>query len=253
MEWESAAELLCRVRKRPDISPAFLDLDIHLVRTGLLEINGFSGSGKTLLTVEIVARCVLDHALGGCGGEEKDHIAEGEMRKFLDKVEVVQCFSFDQFILALQQLEMTLHNRPDVALICIDSVTAFHWSVMAKTSAYSADKPFAGNLAYAKLSDLIARIHAEFEIPVVVTRQTLFRNRQTGPSTSAKQEGVVDRATKTYHDDFMGTIWAKLPTVRVVTEISRVDGHLQGIVCDGNGENVYNLSREVFPTKLVRR
>lgn len=54
-------------------------------------------------------------------------LEEAALRSSLSRLLVVHCSSSSQLLLTLHYLETTLNSRPSLALLLIDSISAFYW------------------------------------------------------------------------------------------------------------------------------
>lgn len=80
--------------------------------------------------------------------------AEATLRSCLSRLLVVHCSSSAQLLLTLHLLETSLSSRPSLALLLIDSISAFYWLDRSEGGASFAKQE--ENLS--KCSDLLARL-----------------------------------------------------------------------------------------------
>lgn len=164
---ESGWEFLARIRKRPLIE----GLDSRLFANGphaqeSVEITGKLSSGKTLLLMQLVAKCLLPPVYDGIQIEgldvavlliNTDHhfrvsklvhlmhcivakacrsqeilcsgsaIRELLIVPCLKNLTVVNCYDNSQFKVTLATLDDILMNNPQIGLLAIDSISSFYW------------------------------------------------------------------------------------------------------------------------------
>ncbi|KAM9331937.1 DNA repair protein XRCC2 isoform 2-T2 [Pholidichthys leucotaenia] len=156
---ESGAQLFARLESRrslKDIEPRLFPDDGGPAHGEVVEIYGTEGTGKTELLYHLLCRCVLPQEVGGLEVDvvfvDTDYSLdmlrlvsildgrltaalstsasgpdESTLRSCLARLLVVHCSSSSQLLLTLHFLETTLSSRPSVALLLIDSVSAFYW------------------------------------------------------------------------------------------------------------------------------
>uniref|UniRef100_G3N884 RecA family profile 1 domain-containing protein n=1 Tax=Gasterosteus aculeatus aculeatus TaxID=481459 RepID=G3N884_GASAC len=103
--------------------------------------------GKTEILYHLLCRCVLPAATGGLEVdvvfvdtdysldmlrlvsilESRLNADEAALRLCLSRLLVVHCSSSSQLVLTLHFLETSLSSRPGLALLLIDSISAFYW------------------------------------------------------------------------------------------------------------------------------
>ncbi|XP_023806116.1 DNA repair protein XRCC2 isoform X2 [Oryzias latipes] len=150
---ESGTQLLARLEARrclKDIEPRLFAEDEGPRHGEVVELCGAEGTGKTELLYHLLCRCVLPEAAGGLEVDalfvDTDYsldmlrlvsildsrlssagLEEAALRSSLSRLLVVHCSSSSQLLLTLHYLETTLNSRPSLALLLIDSISAFYW------------------------------------------------------------------------------------------------------------------------------
>ncbi|XP_012152238.1 X-ray repair cross complementing 2 [Megachile rotundata] len=163
---ESGAELLTRLNSKSSLygldSTLFFD---GLRNTDIVEINGEQSTGKTLFLSNILAKCILPNVLQikGCNASailiNTDHhfqisklvevmsniINGGHTVSFASKtaetsfdktaiiqdslcnLRIIDCYNSEQFSLTLHTLEDVFLSNAGIALLAIDSISAYYW------------------------------------------------------------------------------------------------------------------------------
>uniref|UniRef100_A0A1A8IY37 X-ray repair complementing defective repair in Chinese hamster cells 2 n=1 Tax=Nothobranchius kuhntae TaxID=321403 RepID=A0A1A8IY37_NOTKU len=159
---ESGTQLFARLDARrclKDIEPRVFPDNGGPDHGEVVEVYGAEGTGKTELLYHLLCRCVLPKETGGLEVDvvfvDTDYSLdmsrlvsildsklssglstcstsagsdEAVLRSCLSRLLVVHCSSSSQLLLTLHFLETTLSSRPSVALLLIDSISAFYWS-----------------------------------------------------------------------------------------------------------------------------
>ncbi|XP_041817503.1 DNA repair protein XRCC2 isoform X3 [Chelmon rostratus] len=154
-------QLFARLEARrclKDIEPRLFPEDGGPDHGEVVELYGAEGTGKTELLYHLLCRCVLPVATGGLEVEvvfiDTDYSLdmlrlvsildsrlnaarstgspsagsdEVVLRSCLSRLLVVHCPSSSQLLLTLHFLETSLSSRPGLALLLIDSISAFYW------------------------------------------------------------------------------------------------------------------------------
>ncbi|XP_055857571.1 uncharacterized protein LOC129920275 [Episyrphus balteatus] len=156
----NAFELL--VAQKASIRPKLQSLSKDLFPSNgpapksLIEISGPSNSGKTLLLNEIIALTILptyfngkdsnvvlidlDHKLSiphlmkvaekiikNSGEKTSQEDMQFTIELRMQSVQIINCYSPDQFEMAMDTLEDLLVSNPDIALLAIDNIGAYYW------------------------------------------------------------------------------------------------------------------------------
>ncbi|XP_076233270.1 X-ray repair cross complementing 2 [Calliopsis andreniformis] len=158
---ESGAELLARLNGK---STSLYGLDDNLFLKGprdtdVVEISGHGSTGKTLLLSQMLAKCILPNRSGsvrrinGCDASAilintdhhfqvskmiqlmtdivdtaaRDTNSDDIVRNSLQNLRIVDCYDSEQFLSSLRTLEDLFIGNPAIALLAIDSVTAYYW------------------------------------------------------------------------------------------------------------------------------
>lgn len=148
---------------RPTIESIGIDIfpDGGPTPMSLVEISGRPNSGKTAVLSEIMARCLpptyfsgrycdviflnLDHKLSipnfvknikriivDSGEPSTLHEVDSVVESCLDSIQIINCFSSEEFDLAIESLEDILLANRNVALVAIDNIEAFYWNDVHK-------------------------------------------------------------------------------------------------------------------------
>lgn len=164
---ESGQQLLARLDSRPTLE----GLEQKLFGSGpsphdIIEISGGGSSGKTILVIQLIAKCLLpkswnDICIGGLGtrailidtdhhfqifklisimediitssaslgssSQEVDNIVLNIVEKALSNLIILSCFDSSEFFVTFHSLERILSNNKDISLLVIDSLTAYYW------------------------------------------------------------------------------------------------------------------------------
>ncbi|KAM6908387.1 DNA repair protein XRCC2 isoform 2-T2 [Lycodopsis pacificus] len=180
----------------------------------VVELYGTEGTGKTELLYHLLCRCVLPVASGGlevdvvfvdtdysldmlrlvsildsrlnaacstgmsCSGSD-----EAALRSCLSRLLVVHCSSSSQLVLTLHFLETSLSSRPGLALLLIDSISAFYWLDRCEGGASIAKQ----EEKLSKCAELLGRLLRDYRITVFATCHTIRRS-YTGPSSSSSDD-----------------------------------------------------------------
>lgn len=166
LQIESGIELLARLNKKPSLCELEDTLFLNGPQgTDIIEISGAQSSGKTLLLSQMLAKCILPnyHEIKGCNASailintdhhfqisklvelmsniinaantvsfttdavdvEFDKIAV--IKNSLRNLHVVNCYNSEQFAVTLRTLDDIFVNNTKIALLAIDSITAYYW------------------------------------------------------------------------------------------------------------------------------
>ncbi|CAK6981067.1 DNA repair protein XRCC2 [Scomber scombrus] len=247
---ESGAQLFARLEARrclKDIEPRLFPED------------GGPDHGKTELLYHLLCRCVLPVASGGLevdvvfvdtdysldmfrlvsildsrlnaspaeGGSGPD---EAVLRSCLSRLLVVHCSSSSQLLLTLHFLETTVSSRPGMALLLIDSISAFYW-----LDRYEGGPGISKQEEkLSKCSELLGRLLRDYRITVFATCHAIRRS-YTGSSSSSSSSSSDDRP-------FLCRPWQRLVTHRLLC--SRQDATNNMAVAAGGSKE--QRRRQVF-------
>lgn len=208
---ESGAQLLARLEGRrclKDIEPHLFPEDGGPDHGEVVELCGTEGTGKTELLYHLLCRCVLPEAAGGLevdvvfvdtdysldmlrlvsildsrlntalsssssGGSE-----EAVLRSCLSRLLVVHCSSSSQLLLTLHFLETSLSSRPSLALLLIDSISAFYWLDRCGGGASVAKQ----EEKLSKCAELLGRLLRDYRVTVFASCHAVRRS-SGGPSS----------------------------------------------------------------------
>ncbi|XP_026218113.1 DNA repair protein XRCC2 [Anabas testudineus] len=219
---ESGAQLFARLEARrclKDIEPRLFPEDGGPDHGEVVELYGTEGTGKTELLYHLLCRCVLPKAAGGLevdvGFVDTDYSLdmlrlvsildnrlnaarstssplagsdEAVLRSCLSRLLVVHCSSSSQLLLTLHFLENSLSSRPALALLLIDSISAFYWVDRSEGGA-SVTKQ---EERLSKCAGLLHRLLRDYKITVFATCHAIRRSN-SGPSSSSSSSSDSDR------------------------------------------------------------
>uniref|UniRef100_H2V6J4 RecA family profile 1 domain-containing protein n=1 Tax=Takifugu rubripes TaxID=31033 RepID=H2V6J4_TAKRU len=140
-------QLFARLEARrclKDIEPRLFPAHGGPEHGDVVELHGPEGTGKTELLYHLLCRCVMPTAAGGLEVEVifvdtdysldmlrlvsiLDRRLSEALRSCLSRLLVVHCSSSSQLVLTLHLLETSFLSRPGLALLLIDSISAFYW------------------------------------------------------------------------------------------------------------------------------
>ncbi|XP_005944704.1 DNA repair protein XRCC2 [Haplochromis burtoni] len=208
---ESGAQLLARLEARrclKDIEPRLFPEDRGPDQGAVVELFGLEGTGKTELLYHLLCRCVLPEAAGGLEVDvvfvdtdyslDMLHLVsildsklsaallagadEAALRSCLSRLLFVHCYSSSQLLLTLHFLETTLSSRPALALILIDSISAFYWVDRCEGGAsYTKQEE-----KLSRCVELLGRLLRDYRITVFATCHAI--RRPGVPSSSSDSE-----------------------------------------------------------------
>lgn len=96
-------------------------LDSRLSAGGHTHTRAHTGTGSEILILSFWWSSVLSSSPSSAGPDE------AAVRSCLSRLLVLHCSSSSQLLLTLHFLETTLSSRPTLALLLIDSISAFYW------------------------------------------------------------------------------------------------------------------------------
>uniref|UniRef100_A0A3Q4H3K2 Rad51-like C-terminal domain-containing protein n=1 Tax=Neolamprologus brichardi TaxID=32507 RepID=A0A3Q4H3K2_NEOBR len=194
---------LCAVQQR---SPTFF-----APRSSLMSDNIFTDRPlrccKTELLYHLLCRCVLPEAAGGLEVDvvfvdtdyslDMLHLVsildsklsaadEAALRSCLSRLLFVHCYSSSQLLLTLHFLETTLSSRPALALILIDSISAFYWVDRCEGGAMEPVGVLFWTLAHSFSDFWLLLLHRDYRITVFATCHAI--RRPGVPSSSSDSE-----------------------------------------------------------------
>ncbi|XP_042255439.1 DNA repair protein XRCC2 isoform X1 [Thunnus maccoyii] len=105
---------------------------------------------------------------------------EAALRSCLARLLVVHCSSSSQLLLTLHFLETSLSSRPGLALLLIDSISAFYWLDRCEGGASIAKQ----EEKLSKCAELLGRLLRDYRITVFATCHAIRRS-YSGPSSSS--------------------------------------------------------------------
>ncbi|XP_010752747.1 DNA repair protein XRCC2 [Larimichthys crocea] len=214
---ESGAQLFARLEARrclKDIEPRLFPEDGGPNHGEVVELYGTEGTGKTELLYHLLCRCVLPVATGGLEvdvvfvdtdysldmlrlvsildsrlnagrptGSSAASSDEAALRSCLSRLLVVHCSSSSQLLLTLHFLETSLSSRPGLALLLIDSISAFYWLDRCEGGASIAKQ----EEKLSKCAELLGRLLRDYRITVFATCHAIRRS-YSEPSSASTSE-----------------------------------------------------------------
>lgn len=174
----------------------------------VVEVYGPEGTGKTELLYHLLCRCLLPLSAGGlevgvvfidtdysldmsrlvsvldnrlnAGTAPSSGPDDALLRSCLSRLLVVHCSSSSQLLLTLHSLETSFSSRPALALLLIDSISAFYWLDRGEGGASYAKQ----EEKLSKCAELLGRLLRDYRLTVYATCHSIRRNT-TPPSTSS--------------------------------------------------------------------
>nr|XP_046227909.1 DNA repair protein XRCC2 isoform X3 [Scatophagus argus] len=170
---ESGAQLFARLEARRclrDIEPRLFPEDGGPDHGEVVELYGTEG------TVHSISSPLVGSS-------------EAALRSCLARLLVVHCSSSSQLLLTLHFLETTLSSRPSLALLLIDSISAFYW--LDRSEGGSSISKQEEKLT--KCAELLGRLLRDYRITVFATCHAIRRS-YNGPSSSESDRSHLCRS-----------------------------------------------------------
>uniref|UniRef100_A0A3Q3MR73 X-ray repair complementing defective repair in Chinese hamster cells 2 n=1 Tax=Mastacembelus armatus TaxID=205130 RepID=A0A3Q3MR73_9TELE len=216
-------------RSLKDIEPALFPDDGGPDHGDVVELYGTEGTGKTELLYHLLCRCVLPQDAGGLEAEvafvdtdysldmfrlvsildgrlsSSAHLAgsgDSVLRSCLSRLLVLHCSSSSQLLLTLHSLETSMALRPGLALLLIDSISAFYWLDRCGGGAsVTKQEELLG-----KCAELLGRLLRDYRITIVATCHAI-RRTSCGPSSSSSSDP---------NRPYLCRLWQRLVTHRLL-------------------------------------
>uniref|UniRef100_A0A3B3CWK5 RecA family profile 1 domain-containing protein n=1 Tax=Oryzias melastigma TaxID=30732 RepID=A0A3B3CWK5_ORYME len=224
---ESGTQLLARLEARrclKDIEPRLFSEDEGPQHGEVVELYGAEGTGKTELLYHLLCRCVLPEAAGGLEVDvlfvdtdySLDMLRLVTLRSSLSRLLVVHCSSSSQLLLTLHYLETTLNSRPSLALLLIDSISAFYWLDRCEGGASISRQ----EEKLSKCAELLGRLLRDYKFTIFATCHTIRRS-SSGSAASCSSTLEADRP-------YLCRPWQRLVTHRVLCSRQEAENHTAG-------------------------
>nr|XP_046227908.1 DNA repair protein XRCC2 isoform X2 [Scatophagus argus] len=184
---ESGAQLFARLEARRclrDIEPRLFPEDGGPDHGEVVELYGTEGTGESLLHRKQPRRYPVHSISSPLVGS-----SEAALRSCLARLLVVHCSSSSQLLLTLHFLETTLSSRPSLALLLIDSISAFYW--LDRSEGGSSISKQEEKLT--KCAELLGRLLRDYRITVFATCHAIRRS-YNGPSSSESDRSHLCRS-----------------------------------------------------------
>uniref|UniRef100_A0A8C2WW07 RecA family profile 1 domain-containing protein n=1 Tax=Cyclopterus lumpus TaxID=8103 RepID=A0A8C2WW07_CYCLU len=220
----------------------------------VVELYGTEGTGKTELLYHLLCRCVLPVASGGLEVDvvfvdtnysldmlrlvsildsrlNADESDEAALHLCLSRLLVVHCSSSSQLVLTLHFLETSLSSRPGLALLAIDSISAFYWLDRCEGGA-SVTKQ---EEKLSKCIELLGRLLRDYRITVFATCHAIRRS-YNGSSCSD------------YDRPYLCRPWQRLVTHRLLCSRQEAANNMQvfTVHCTSSGSMTKGYSSSSF-------
>ncbi|XP_074549237.1 DNA repair protein XRCC2 [Halichoeres trimaculatus] len=276
---ESGAQLFARLEARrclKDIEPRLFPEDGGPNHGEVVELYGAEGTGKTELLYHLLCRCVLPMDSGGLevdvvfvdtdytldmfrlvsildsrlsaahsSGLPSAGADEAVLRSCLSRLLVVHCSSSSQLLLTLHFLETTLTSRPSLALLLIDSISAFYWLDRSE-----------GGTSYArqeeklsKCSELLGRLLRDYRITVFATCHTIRRS-YNAPSSSSSSYNQT--STSDSDRPFLCRPWQRLVTHRLLCSKEEAPNNTAGGSKEQKTRQLFTVNTSSSKTKTYK-
>lgn len=196
---ESGVELLSRITQRPKLDQLNTTLfpDGGPLPSQLVEITGEPNVGKTIMIMDLIAKCLLPTIYGGKGSGaiivntdhhfhlfrlisimeyyikafEKSHSCkshENVIDNSLSNLLILNCYNSDQLMVTFMNVENIILRNANISLVALDSISAYYWM-----DRLSSDISF-----NAYFSQIIATLHAiakRFNVTVFYTKGQVIK------------------------------------------------------------------------------
>ncbi|XP_078577741.1 DNA repair protein XRCC2-like [Branchiostoma floridae x Branchiostoma japonicum] len=257
---ESGAQLLARLGSRPSLvqlETALFRADMGPKSGDAIELYGPEGTAKTEMLLHLTARCILPASLGGLEAGvvfiDNDYhfdilrlvtILEGRLdttdedrvKQCLGRLYIVRCNSSEQLVITLHSLEHIIASSSEVALLIVDSISAFYWLDRSTDDSMSGQE-----LNQRRCVDILSRYLSDYGIVLIATKQALFghksrKNQNEDTTLSPKLEKT--KVENVEHYEYMCHAWQNLIKYRYV--FSRATK--KDISIEENGKDISSFS-----------
>ncbi|XP_061569678.1 DNA repair protein XRCC2 isoform X2 [Cololabis saira] len=126
-------------------------------------------------------------------GQQTERVSTGSdeaaLRSCLSRLLVVHCSSSSQLLLTLHFLESTMSSRPRLALLLLDSISAFYWPDRCEGGASMARR----EEKLAKCAELLGRMLRDYRFTIFATCHAIRRSSSAEPSSSSTDRPYLCR------------------------------------------------------------
>lgn len=154
----------------------------------------------------------------GGADELNAEAVERRVAECLGRVQVVQCLSSQQLICTLHSLEAVIAANRNIALLVLDSVSAFFWSdKCSDLHHHHSSSLLHKNVSH--VASVLKKIADSYGVLVVATKQALIKPRLKDKADSrvvSPSEGLGSGAGADKHVEMMGRAWSEAVTHRFV-------------------------------------
>lgn len=201
---ETGLQLITRLRKMPCVSMFDDTLFFNgLQNTDTVEITGNASSAKSLLLTKLLAKCILPdwhegvhikglaasavlintdfhfqiskliQVMSAIVAEAYESVDAKRINKeilnkivndVLDNLIIINCYENDQFLLTLHTLENILFRHEKIAILAIDSISAYYWQNRKSKGIWSID------LYVKSLIKIVHPITSQFNVITIYTK-----------------------------------------------------------------------------------
>ncbi|XP_061164009.1 DNA repair protein XRCC2-like [Saccostrea echinata] len=253
MQSETGLQLLARLGSRPSISDVLSPIFKEGPNSkDVIELYGPEGTGKTEILLNIVAHTILPKSwksvpLNGKDAsvifidndykfsilrlvalmesrinmilknlDQHEHTTndvEMLIQKCLSRLSLIRCSSSAELLVTLYSLEQTILSNPNLAVIMIDSISAFYWI----------DKCNCGESLSAQernmrlITEVLSQFVNDFSLIVIATKCELFK-KKTPKEDSYSETPSNTVPDKMDHQEFLCKPWGQLVTQRYILE-----------------------------------
>lgn len=168
------------VEIRGTVNSRIHELLIRLIVKSILPLS-CDGLDMDVLFIDTENHLTMDHVFKFLHDEVCDHLGPNNVgalvKKLLNNLKVVKCYSYHQFLLTLNSLDNILLKNKRVGMIVIDNISSFYWE-------FKLDLSY--NSYLMKFLNIIKNVTSDFRVLTIYTKQFNFVSKK---QTSEWQEG----------------------------------------------------------------